>query len=636
MSNVIVGTAGHVDHGKTCLIKALTGIDADRLKEEHRRGITIELGFADMRAPDGSDIGIIDVPGHEKFIKNMLAGIGGIDLVLLVVAADEGVMPQTVEHLDIMKLLNIKRGIIVITKADMVEDGFVELVTEDVREAVKGSFLENAPVMPVSSVTGQGIEELRQLIFEMARDSSQRNNNPAILRMPIDRVFTISGFGTVVTGTLMEGTLKAGQEVMIYPQQLSAKVRNVQIHGQMVERSLAGQRTAVNLQNVKKEDLSKGNILAAPGSLKLSYFADVRLRVLEDSRRTIENNSRLHFYFGSDEVLCKVILLDKPELKAGESCYAQLRFEHEIALKQGDPFVVRYYSPLETIGGGVILIADSAKHKAGDKELIESLKIRESGDDKSTLEQCLKDGGSAFVTLQQLAKQLGMTDEDVLSHLQELAARGRAIKLTEDTFVHVAYIEQIKENAKQLLDAFHKQNPLLAGMLKAEFRNKLAGSAKIKNAKCLEAIVNFLADTAEIKAGVNSVANPDFTVSYTKAQQKSMEMLKAIYEKAGAEPPDLDSVLSNFANKQEGRHILLALEAEGVLTKISATGSYISTAVLLEILEKIRAKIERDGSITLAELRDELATSRKYALQLLEYCDAIKLTKMDGDKRVFC
>lgn len=636
MSNVIVGTAGHVDHGKTCLIKALTGIDADRLKEEHRRGITIELGFADMRSPDGSDIGIIDVPGHEKFIKNMLAGIGGIDLVLLVVAADEGVMPQTVEHLDIMKLLNIKRGIIVITKADTVEKDFIELVEDDIRAAVKGSFLENAPVMAVSSVTGQGIEELKNLIFEMARDAKQRNNNPAILRMPIDRVFTISGFGTVVTGTLMEGSLKVGQDVMIYPQQLSAKVRTLQIHGQMVDKSLAGQRTAVNLQNIKKEELSRGNILAAPDSLKLSYFADVKLRVLEDSKRTITTNSRLHFYFGSDDVLCRAILLDKQELKAGESGYAQLRFERQIALKLKDPFVVRYYSPLETIGGGVILNADSDKHKAGDAALIEALKIRESGDDQSTLEQCLKDTSGGFITIEQLAKQLGMSEDEASSHLQELAANGRAVKLSENLFVHATYIEQIQEKAAQLLQLFHSQNPLLAGMLKAEFRSKLTAMTKIKNSKYADAVINYLGDIAAFKVGVNSVADNNFCVTYTKAQQKYMKTLKDKYEAAGVESPELDAVLADFANKQEGRHILLALESEGVLTKISASGNYISTLLLLDIIEKIKAKITADGSITLAELRDMLNTSRKYALLILGYCDAIKLTRMDGDKRVFC
>ena len=308
MRNVIVGTAGHVDHGKTCLIKALTGIDADRLKEEKQRGITIELGFADLQAPDGTDIGIIDVPGHEKFIRNMLAGIGGIDLVLLVVAADEGVMPQTVEHLDIMKLLNIRRGILVITKADLAADGdWLDMVESDVRDAVKGSFLENAPCVRVSAQTGQGIDELKSLIFEEVAKTAEKNNNPALLRIPMDRVFTIQGFGTVITGTLTQGSIRTGDEVTVYPEGLPAKVRNLQVHGKMVEAAYAGQRTAVNLTGVRKEDIARGNVLAAKGSLMPASMIDVKLQVLSDSKRSVLNGSRLHLHYGSAQVLCKFV-----------------------------------------------------------------------------------------------------------------------------------------------------------------------------------------------------------------------------------------------------------------------------------------------------------------------------------------
>ena len=319
MKNVIVGTAGHVDHGKTCLIKALTGIDADRLKEEKQRGITIELGFADMQAPDGTDIGIIDVPGHEKFIRNMLAGIGGIDLVLLVVAADEGVMPQTVEHLDIMKLLKIRSSIIVITKTDMVEEvaagmpakDWLDMIETDVRAAVKDSFLENAPCLRVSAQTGEGIEELKQLIFSEAAKVGEKNSNPALLRIPMDRVFTIQGFGTVITGTLVQGMIRTGQDVTIYPEGLDAKVRNLQVHGKMVDAAYAGQRTAVNLTGVRKEDIARGNVLAAKDSLKTSSMIDVKLQVLEDSKRTLLTGSRLHLHYGSAQTLCKAVLLDR-------------------------------------------------------------------------------------------------------------------------------------------------------------------------------------------------------------------------------------------------------------------------------------------------------------------------------------
>ncbi|MCF0150177.1 MAG: selenocysteine-specific translation elongation factor, partial [Firmicutes bacterium] len=327
MRNVIIGTAGHVDHGKTCLIQALTGKNTDRLKEEQQRGITIELGFADMTGPDGTDIGIIDVPGHEKFVKNMLAGIGGIDIVLLVVAADEGVMPQTVEHLDIMRLLNIKRGIIVITKSDMVEEDWLELVEDDIRTACKGTFLEDAPAIAVSSHTGSNIEQLRSMIFEMIGTLQERNTDPGLLRIPIDRVFTIAGFGTVITGTLTQGMVQVGQEVMIYPQGLMARVRNLQVHNRMVEQAYAGQRTAVNLTGVKKEEIDRGNVLAFRNSIQPTSLIDVKLEMLPDSKRDLKSGDKVHFYYGSSETLCKISLLDKELLTAGNSCYAQLFFD---------------------------------------------------------------------------------------------------------------------------------------------------------------------------------------------------------------------------------------------------------------------------------------------------------------------
>ena len=633
MNNVIIGTAGHVDHGKTSLIKALTGINADRLKEEQKRGITIELGFADMCTPEGTDIGIIDVPGHEKFIKNMLAGIGGIDMVLLVVAADEGVMPQTVEHLDIMRLLNIKKGIIVITKTDTVEPGFVELVEEDIREAVKGTFLEKAPIKAVSAVTGEGINELRQLIYEYAKKTDSRNNNPSLLRIPIDRVFTISGFGTVITGTLTEGMIKTGQEIMIYPQGLFAKVRNLQVHGQIVDAAYAGQRTAVNLQNIKKDELSRGNVLAACGSLEPSLMADVKLCLLADSKRTIKNGGRLHFYYGSEEVLCKVVLFETEQLEPGKNCYAQLRFEKPVVLKQGDPFVVRYYSPLETIGGGTVLNPNAPKHKSGDSKTVAALKVRENGDDTSQLEQLLKDKSTSFAPLSSIAGQLGLTDEEVQAHIKKLIFAGKAVKLSDNIYIHVDYTNMLADHAAGLLCEYHSKNPLLAGMLKEEFKNKLAAAAKIKNTKYLETIIHFLADTGALKTGVNSVSAPDFKVVYTKAQLKAMEKLKQYYEACGCEAPELEDAIKDFANKQEGRHLLLAMEAEGTLTRLVGN-SYISTGVLTNILEKIKIDLAEKGSITLAEMRDKLGTSRKYALQILEYCDRIKLTKLEGESRV--
>ena len=351
MKNIIIGTAGHVDHGKTALIKALTGIETDRIKEEKKRGITIELGFAYLDLPDGEKAGIIDVPGHEKFVKNMLAGAGGIDLALLVIAADEGFMPQTREHLGILSLLNIPEGIIVITKKDMVDEDWLEIVCDDIRNEVKGTFLENAQMIPVSSYTGEGIEELKQAIFQLIDQKTQIKNLDVPFRIPIDRIFSVEGFGTVITGTLIEGKMKVGDPVTIYPSRIESRIRNLQVHSHDVEEAYAGQRVAVNLAGLKKSDLNKGDVVAVPDSMHTTMMIDIKLTILKDCEREILNATRLHLYHGARDVLCKVVLLDRDSISAGESCYAQLRLEEEIAVKTGDRFVLRFYSPLETIGG---------------------------------------------------------------------------------------------------------------------------------------------------------------------------------------------------------------------------------------------------------------------------------------------
>ena len=345
MKNIIVGTAGHVDHGKTCLIKALTGMDCDRLKEEKKRGITIENGFADMICGD-YNISVIDVPGHEKFVKNMLMGIGGIDMVLLVIGLDEGVMPQTVEHFRILEMLDIRRGIIVFTKRDMTDDEeWIELVKEDARELVKGTFMEGAPEIEVSAFTGLNIEELKELILDTIDDSLLKDSSGMLFRLPVDRVFTIEGFGTVITGTLMEGSIRAGDDVMVYPDEKILKVRNVQVHNETVDEALAGQRTALNLQGVKKEELERGKVLAKPGSLTPSRFLDLRLELFRDTDRTVLNGSRVHFYSGSSETVAKVNLLDREALTKGESCYCQLKLEEPVALRRNDRFIIRFFSP---------------------------------------------------------------------------------------------------------------------------------------------------------------------------------------------------------------------------------------------------------------------------------------------------
>ena len=339
MQNVIVGTAGHVDHGKTCLIKALTGVETDRLKEEKKRGITIELGFANLPNDEGLHIGIIDVPGHEKFVKNMLAGIGGIDLVLLVVALDEGVMPQTVEHFEILKMLHIRQGIVVFTKADLVDEEWAQLVNDDVDDLVKGTFMEHAERIRVSSYTGQNIDVLKQMIIDRVKDAGNRRQEKELFRLPIDRVFTMEGFGTVITGTLLEGCCQVGQEVELYPSERIVKIREIQSHGQKAEMAYAGQRTALNLLNIKKDEISRGEVLAAPGSVLKSQFIDAKVQLFSSTDRELKSGDRVHISYGSAQAICKAVLLDKDILSAGEEAYVQFRFDEPIAVRRNDRFI---------------------------------------------------------------------------------------------------------------------------------------------------------------------------------------------------------------------------------------------------------------------------------------------------------
>jgi selenocysteine-specific elongation factor SelB len=379
MKNIIIGTAGHIDHGKTTLIKALTGRNTDRWEEEQRRGITIDLGFTYFDLPGGDRAGIIDVPGHEKFINNMVAGVVGMDLVLLVIAADEGIMPQTREHMDILNLLGIEKSIIVLNKCDLVDEEWLEMMEEDVREELSGTFLEHAPLIRVSAVTGEGLGDLVKEIEHQTRDEVVQKDIHTIPRLPIDRVFSLSGFGTIITGTLVSGTITKEDTLQMYPVGTECKIRSIQVHGEDKKECYAGQRVAINLSNVKKKEIKRGCVLAPLNSMKNTDLLDVKLNVLDSSVRILTNHTRLHFFTGTSEVLCRAVLLDKEEIGPGESGYVQLRMEEEVAVRRGDKFVVRFYSPMETIGGGVILEPNPKIKRRFQPEVIEELKRKEEG-----------------------------------------------------------------------------------------------------------------------------------------------------------------------------------------------------------------------------------------------------------------
>lgn len=629
MKYSIIGTAGHVDHGKTALIKALTGIETSRLREEKERGITIELGFAGLDLPDGGKAGIIDVPGHEKFIKNMLAGAGGMDLVLLVIAADEGIMPQTTEHLDILSLLNIRSGIIVLTKTDMVDDEWIEMVEEDIRSEVRGTFLENAPVMRVSSKTGEGIEELRQTIFEKLAHTDRKNKNLP-MRIPVDRVFSMEGFGTVITGTLIEGTLCEGDEVMIYPAGISAKARNIQVHSAPVKKAFAGQRSAVNLSGIKKQDVKRGDCLAAPGSLKQSLMIDVKLKALAHCERELLNGSRLHFYHGTGDCLCKLVLLNRDSVKKGEEAFAQLRFTEPIAVKNGDHFVVRFYSPVETVGGGVILDSLPQRHKRYDEAVLKNLTVKESGTAEDRILQRFIDAGVSFTPNSEIFSGLGIDRQEFESAVRKFSGSGELTEITPQIFIHKKVFDETEARFLKILDEYHKRNPLRAGMKKEELRSRLLP-------RCDAALANSLLEifyrNGKVKENGQYVRKSDFSVQYSPSQKKLFDILNERFLKENFETSSVDEIKLQYAGEKELKIVLEAMGDSGCIV-------FLTPQIVMhhEAYEHAKTMLvdfcRENGEISLPQFRDLIGSSRKYALALLEYFDRRGLTRKSGDARI--
>lgn len=633
MQNVIVGTSGHVDHGKTCLIKALSGIDTDRLKEEQKRGITIELGFANLPNDEGLHIGIIDVPGHEKFVKNMLAGIGGIDLVLLVIALDEGIMPQTVEHFEILKMLHIRQGIIVFTKADLVDDDWADLVEEDVSAMVEGSFLEHADRIRVSSYTGENIPELKKMILDKVRSVGMRRSEPELFRLPIDRVFTMEGFGTVVTGTLLEGSCKAGEEIMVYPEERLIKIRGIQSHGEKEEAAYAGQRTAINLAGVKKEELERGQVLAAPGTLTDSNFLDVKLSLFKTTERQLKNGDRVHFNYGSAQTIAKAVLLDQESIGAGESAYVQLRFDESLAVKRGDRFIIRFYSPVETFGGGVVLDACPGKHKRHQEELISALKIRETGTDDEVLELVLKEESIFFPSSHHLAAKLNWTDSETEKRLETLKKQKKALSLNDGNYFHKSFWDRVTGKTKELLEAFHRENPIASGMEKEEIKSRLMDAFYLNDPKKGDVLLNELLKRGVITAAGSTVALAGFEAQYSDAHSGMRETMLATYLSAGFEAPATDDIISQFKDKKQAKQVLNDLFKDGTLVKLNP-GAYLHKTHFDRAMELLRNHFNTHDTMSLAEYRDMLGTSRKYVLLILDYLDQQKITKLQGDVRV--
>jgi len=631
LKHVIIGTAGHVDHGKTVLIKALTGTDTDRLKEEKERGISIELGFAYLRLPSGITAGIIDVPGHERFIKNMLAGVGGIDLVLLVIAADEGVMPQTREHLEIIQLLQVKKGVVVITKKDLVDQEWLELVQEEVQEFLAGTVLEKAPVLPVSAVTGEGLNRLLDVLDQMAGEMGERKYfGPT--RMPVDRVFTVTGFGTVATGTLLSGRIQNGDSLQIYPGDKIARVRNIQVHGNKVDEAEAGQRVAVNLSGVETSEMGRGCVLAKPGSLQPSHRIDVKLTFLPSAPKPLKHRARVRAYLGTAEILGRVILLDREELQPGAEAYAQLQLEKPAAASRGDHFVIRSYSPMRTIGGGLIINPAPPKHKRYRDEVIRVLATAEKGSPAEVLEQHMAAKPRIF-TKAELVAETGMGEKEIKAALRELIQAHRVIMLTaEEENYYLA--ERVLSRWEQLISSelaqYHKKFPLRDGFPKEELRSRFFTGL---NAKQFQALLNHLAQKNSINVLAHCIAAKGFQPQPAPAQKEKINRLENIFLSQPFQPPNWRDATRQAGLPEEEQEILNYLLARGVLVKVSE-GLYFHRQALHEAIKLVKDYIRANGRISLGETRDLLQTSRKYTLPLLEYMDREKITRRVEDMRV--
>ncbi|MBE6907966.1 MAG: selenocysteine-specific translation elongation factor [Ruminococcaceae bacterium] len=617
MKCLLFGTAGHIDHGKTALIKALTGMDTDRLEEEKRRGITIDLGFAHMDIPEGT-AGIIDVPGHEKFIKNMLAGAGALDLVLMVVAADEGVMPQTKEHLAILELLGTLRGLVVLTKCDMVDEEMMELAAGDVREAFAGTFLESAPVFPVSCKTRAGIPALREAICDLSRTIPEHSCKRPF-RMAVDRVFTLDGFGTVATGTVLDGTVCEGEEVELCPGGKTVRIRTLQSYGRQAQTVFAGQRAALNLARVKQDELSRGDFLAAPGTQKAVMLLCVKLTLLKESARTVKSGTRLHLHLGAACVLCRVSLAETESLSAGETAYAQLRLETPVCAFTGDRFVVRFYSPLETIGGGIVLDARPKRQKRLDRAAVERLKWYDTG---SLSDQIVYEASQAALTEILLLELFPHVEPDRLRQtVTSLLSDGKLLKSGELLFTP----ESLRASAEKVLSVladYHAAHPLAWGMPLPELAKQVPNG-----------LIDVLKTKGVIRCGKGWAAAPEFSPLETGTFQTAGEKIRNLYAKWGCMPQDVSSIPTLAGvPEQDAMQIIALLLEQGELEQLTPA-LLVSHAAYDQAKETAVRLIQSAGSVTLAQLRDEMGLSRKYAAALLEHMDDCGFTVKNGDFR---
>jgi selenocysteine-specific elongation factor len=630
MKQIILGTAGHIDHGKTALIKALTGIDTDRLKEEKERGITIELGFAHLKLPSGLTLGIIDVPGHEKFVKNMAAGATGIDLVALIIAADEGVMPQTREHFEICSLLDIKHGLVIITKIDLVDKEWLSLVRDDVSTFLIGSFLQDSPIVEISSKTGEGIKELVKTIDEYAQKVPERDSGN-FFRLPIDRVFTMRGFGTVVTGTTISGHIKIGSEVTIYPKEIKSKVRGIQVHHQDVPSVRAGLRTAINLQGVEKEAFARGDVVAEKDSLKPAYMIDALLKYLDSNPKKLQNRTKVRFHCSTSEIIATVILLDRKELSPGDQCFAQFRLGRPTVVLAKDRFVIRSYSPIRTIGGGYILNPLPSKRKRFSKDVLQELTILNEGSDKEIVEQYIKNSQLQGVSKTELSFLTNLNKKVLDEIIKRLLSNNTIFQadIENDIFIHAEFYNKAKEEIVNLLSDYHRRFPLKEGLVKEELRTKISGNLKEKP---FNQLLNALIQDSAIVRDKDIIRVKDHRVKLLQDQERLRNQIEQIYLKKGLEPPYFKDLDQNIIQKG-GRDLLEVMVKDGTLIKVKED-LYFHKKAIEELKRRLVDFIKEKDEITTPELKKVTGVSRKYTIPLIEYFDKTQVTVRIGDKRI--
>jgi selenocysteine-specific elongation factor len=639
MKSVIVGTAGHIDHGKTSLVRALTGVDADRLPEEKRRGITIDLGFAELDLGDVR-VGFVDVPGHERFVKNMLAGAHGIDLVALVVAADEGVMPQTREHFQIARLLGVRAGLVVITKSDTAEEELIALVREEAGELVAGSFLEGAPVVAVSSRTGEGVEELKEALREAALAAPARSSE-TLARLPVDRSFTVRGFGAVVTGTLVAGELSEGQELEILPAGLRARVRGLQVHGRSVAKAQAGQRAAVNLGGVETSEVERGMVLAPAGRLRPTQIFDARVEVLRDAPRALRSRARVRVHAGAAEVLARVFVVEEAgEIAPGESGFAQLRLESPVVVLPGERFIVRSYSPQRTVAGGMVLDPAAAKYRGRDRNdararLGELARASAEGDAAARLALFVAPSAERGQKLSDLAARTGWTDAVLDGAAVEGKRRGLFVE-AEGVFVAREVFERLTGAAVAEVEEFHRREPLQRGLPRETLRERVFARAPTEVFRAALAAAESAGKVVSDREVVRAASH---ALSLSPEDAALRARLEDLYSRAALEVPTLEEALARAAGgarPEHARKIFRLLVEDGTLRRVTAELFFHRDALdrLVSALREHAATKTADRLVDVAAFKDVAGVSRKYAIPLLEHLDRERVTRRAGDRRI--